>query len=263
MLKKLLKTGVMQGNKEEIASSAIRSVGNASSASSCRSAGQLSSKMQTSVKHFVRKAEPDPTELSTETYTAIRRGGSDEVDPAARGFQRFLYERIMQYAFHILSRKRYTVKEMREKLANYVRKRKGDFLPSEDLSQDGLQEGAKLVDEGVLRLLALGYLNDKAYARDYIAQRLRVRPRGKALIGRELMMKGIAKVIVKRQLDGCEIDEAEVAKGMILKKAKRWAKYNQRQQKTKAYAYLASKGFERDTIYRVIESCYYNNVSWD
>lgn len=171
------------------------------------------------------------------------------------------YERLMQYAFHILARKRYTIKEMREKLARYMKKRKED----ESLeSVEGIyQEGAKLVNDGVLRLCELGYLNDQSYTRDYLAQRMKLRPRGKFVLKRELALKGIDKAIIEKGLEECEIDEFEMAKSMLFKKAKRWANYDQKRQKSKAYTFLASKGFERDTIYRVMESCYYNNASWD
>lgn len=166
------------------------------------------------------------------------------------------YERLMQYAFHILSRKRYTVKEMRQKLAEYLRKRK------KLIENNGL-EGAKLVNEGVLRLSELGYLNDQSYTRDYLAQRVKLRPRGKMVLKRELAMKGIDEAIIEKGLEECEIDEFEMAKAVLLKKTKAWSKYDARKQKSKAYAFLASKGFERDAIYRVMESCYYNNASWD
>lgn len=166
------------------------------------------------------------------------------------------YEKLMQYAFHILSRKRYTVKEMRQKLAEYLRKRK-------KMLQDDGTEGAKLANEGVLRLCELGYLNDQSYTRDYLAQRIKLRPRGKFVLRRELAMKGIDKEIIEKELEECEIDEFEMAKAILLKKIKSWSKYDVRKQKSKAYAFLASKGFERDAIYRVMESCYYNNASWD
>ena len=85
------------------------------------------------------------------------------------------YEKLMQYAFYILSRKRYAVKEMRGKLAEYVKKHK------ELLKNDGTQ-GVNLVDDAILRLAELGYLNDESYTQDYLAQRVKLKPRGKFLL---------------------------------------------------------------------------------
>lgn len=197
--------------------------------------------------------------MSKELLKNYGMQGSDEVDATRCVFRRFVaedYEKLMQYAFHILSRKRYTVKEMSEKLAEYLRKRK-------KLMENDGSEGAKLVSAAVLRLSELGYLDDASYTRDYLTQRIKLRPRGKFLLRRELAIKGIDKAIIEKELEACEIDEFEAAKAMLIKKINGWAKYDQKKQKSKAYSLLASKGFGQDAIYRAIESCYYDNASWD
>ncbi|MBI4235633.1 RecX family transcriptional regulator [Candidatus Peregrinibacteria bacterium] len=221
---------------------------------------------------------------------ACTRGSRFSDNAACDTFAKSYYEKLMQYAFHILSRKRYTVKEMRQKLVKYVggMLKNGAMLGNKEAVQEppafgGRREesgtvdeavyrfrhasreihGAKLINEGVLRLEELGYLNDELYARDYLAQRIKLRPRGKILLRKELILKGIDKAIIEKGIFDSEIDEFELAKDLLLKKVKKLAKYDKKTQKSKAYTFLASRGFGRDAIYRAMESCYDNNASWD
>ena len=50
------------------------------------------------------------------------------------------------------------------------------------------------------RLLALGYLDDEAYARAWVAGRDRSRPRGAAALRRELLRKGLGRELVDAAL---------------------------------------------------------------
>ena len=50
-----------------------------------------------------------------------------------------------------------------------------------------------LVEEVLVRLIEMHYLNDEAFARAWVESRDRARPRGSAGLKRELMIKGVAR----------------------------------------------------------------------
>ena len=156
------------------------------------------------------------------------------------------YEKLMQYSLMLLAKKRYTMAEMRKKMQFYVKKRK-------------LDEG--VVSKAIERLVELRYLDDEGFARDYVNQRVKLRPRGAMLIKRELKMKGLKEKLIDEVLKDSEIDEIEMATRLLEKKWPRWAKYKGYEKKNKAFQFLYSKGFERDAIYRSVECCYDSNSS--
>lgn len=57
-----------------------------------------------------------------------------------------------------------------------------------------------LADVTIVRMLALGYLDDEAYARAWVAGRDRSRPRGAMALRRELLRKGLGRDLVDAAL---------------------------------------------------------------
>src|SRR4051795_2167360 len=53
-----------------------------------------------------------------------------------------------------------------------------------------------LVDQAVTRMTELGYLDDEAFARSWVASRDRARPRGGHALRRELQLKGVDRELV-------------------------------------------------------------------
>lgn len=189
------------------------------------------------------------------------------------------YSSLMDYALRIISKKRYTVNEMRKKLGEFLRREDKDVESGENLggeaSLDGSEnqeemklrlarEASNLVDQVIERLIELNYLNDLEYARHYVSDRSRFRPRGKMMIRRELMVRGIAKGEIESAFgggDGEEIyDETACAESLLARKERSWAMLDLKKKREKAYRFLQSKGFERDAIYKAIRSCY-NRIS--
>lgn len=151
------------------------------------------------------------------------------------------YEKLMGYALRILSKKRYTCSEMQKKLKSYVEKRELE------------EEQAGVVME---RLKELRYLNDEEYARNYIEQRIRLKPRGKFLMNRELTGKGLNKDLVEEVIDDLEIDELEVAVDALRRRSRVWKEMDERKFREKSFRFLSSRGFKVETIYKALESCY-------
>ncbi len=152
------------------------------------------------------------------------------------------YEKLLQYGLKIVSRKRYTEAEMRSKLELFF-KRKGMF-------------GKESIEKVIRRLEELNYLNDEEYARAYLSDRVKFRPKGKFLLKMELSKKGVSKELVNKTIDSLEIDEYEMAMDVLEKAGKKWAKLPIVEQRNKAYSHLAARGFGGDAIYKAVSSCY-------
>ena len=55
---------------------------------------------------------------------------------------------------------------------------------------------APLVEDASLRMTELGYLDDEAFARAWVASRDRARPRGEHALRRELQLKGVDRSLI-------------------------------------------------------------------
>jgi regulatory protein len=126
---------------------------------------------------------------------------------------------------------------------------------------------AGLADLTIDRMLALGYLDDEAYARAWVAGRDRSRPRGAAALRRELLRKGLALELVDATLHEREADRqvaataaatdddsrpdhgssADHAAALRLLDRRRNAllrEHDPRKRRQRAYALLARNGFD-------------------
>ncbi len=153
------------------------------------------------------------------------------------------YEKLLQYALRILAKKRYTHHEMQKKLTQFLKRHE--------------IVGAGLIDQVSDRLFELKYLNDENYARDYISDRIRFKPRGKFLLKRELKLKGLDDDIVKNSLYEREIDEVALALCALRKRERQWVDLSEQKRREKAYRFLSSLGFAQDAIYKAINDCYH------
>lgn len=90
-----------------------------------------------------------------------------------------------------------------------------------------------------------GFINDEAFAREWIDARQRNRPKGRYLLKQELKMKGIEEALIDRLLDE-GLDETAAALALLRKKAWKWKKLAGPAFKQKAYTFLAGKGFTFD-----------------
>ena len=70
---------------------------------------------------------------------------------------------------------------------------------------------AALVDEVVVRLTDLRYLDDEAFARAWVESRDRARPRGEHALRRELQLKGVDRALVDEVLDQRRGEAAAIA----------------------------------------------------
>ena len=122
------------------------------------------------------------------------------------------------------------------------------------LQQKGFED--TVVDDAVARLHELGYLDDRAYARSYVEARFRSRRYGPRRLRAELRRKGIARNLIDDVL--ADLKEEEDLLGAARRHAaKRWPRLAREsdpfRRRQKLRAYLLRRGFNHDTVRRVID----------
>ena len=115
----------------------------------------------------------------------------------------------------------------------------------------------ELVVEAVARLLAVGYLDDEAFARTWVESRDRARPRSEHALRRELGQKGLDRELIDAVLDerrevalagGGDATPDEAAAELLLAKklGPILREPDPRRRLRRAYALLARNGFSPD-----------------
>lgn len=98
------------------------------------------------------------------------------------------------------------------------------------------------------------YLDDHLFARQWIQERIQLKPRGRHLLRYELQRKGVDTQIIDEVIDEISfIDEVEMAKKIALKKYSRPVFSSEMDMKNKVGPFLRRKGFTYEVIYSVLE----------
>jgi len=113
--------------------------------------------------------------------------------------------------------------------------------------------GEKEIDEVLKKLERLKFIDDEEFVKFWIKSRTSGRPKGKRLIFSELIRKGIDRELIEKFLAESDLDEAELARKALEKKLKIWQKLSSLEFRQKAARFLASRGFDWETIKKVIE----------
>ena len=96
----------------------------------------------------------------------------------------------------------------------------------------------------VEKLCARGYLDDQAFARFWVDNRMRFRPRGVYGLRYELRQKGLDDEVIDQALDG--IDEEAAAWRAVQPKLAGWRKLEEREFQNKVVGFLNRRGFGYD-----------------
>ena len=108
-------------------------------------------------------------------------------------------------------------------------------------------------DHAVDQLRAQRYIDDEAFARYWVEQRERFRPKGDRALVSELLGKGVARETIDVVLGDAAPDaEVKRARAAIRRPLDRWLTLEEGERKRKIHAYLAGRGFSYDTIDEVI-----------
>ena len=107
--------------------------------------------------------------------------------------------------------------------------------------------GDAVLSDVMDRLEQAGYLDDEAFARFWVDNRQRFRPRGKRALGYELRQKGVSSQTIATALDG--LDEEKAAWQAIEGRLSRWNDLTPEQLRRKVTAFLQRRGFDYEVIY--------------
>ncbi|OQY01621.1 MAG: hypothetical protein B6I22_14395 [Desulfobacteraceae bacterium 4572_123] len=118
------------------------------------------------------------------------------------------------------------------------------FLTGKGYGQDAVQ---KAID----RLAEQNYLDDTAYTRFWVEDRMRFRPRSAFALRFELRQKGVSDAIIENMLRGFDDDKA--AWKSIKGRLKRWRNMDRKQFKSKLFSFLKNRGFGYDTCRNTLE----------
>ena len=103
------------------------------------------------------------------------------------------------------------------------------------------------------RLDGWGLLDDAAFARYWVEQRARFRPKGARAIVSELMAKGVARETIDVVLGEADPNaETKRAREVIRRPMTRWLSMDERERKRKIHQYLVTRGFTYEVIEEVI-----------
>jgi len=167
------------------------------------------------------------------------------------------------YRMHLYERKEisrenmeYIKKEVNVKLARQLAVR---MLSAREHSENEIRN--KLMQKGfdtettentLMQLKSMGYINDGLYARKYISDRLKLKPKSKKALYYELKRKGVDDDIIEEALNETELDETSLAYRLAKKK---YGKYDARKPdiQRKIASFLGHRGFSYEIICETIK----------
>lgn len=93
-----------------------------------------------------------------------------------------------------------------------------------------------------------GLIDDLKFAREWIDSCLRSSPKGKRLLRRELLEKGVSGKVIDKAFSekALELDEKKIADGLIRKRLARSGEKKDIKLKGKLYRYLLQRGIESE-----------------
>jgi regulatory protein len=103
----------------------------------------------------------------------------------------------------------------------------------------------EVVASTIERLRGEQYLDDEEFARFWLENRERFRPRGRQALRYELNQKGLDREIIEAAL--ADLDEAESAWAALENKFYRWRNLDEKAFKQKVMGFLSRRGFNYET----------------
>lgn len=145
------------------------------------------------------------------------------------------FEKLLNKALRYLSFRPRSEKEIRD----YLLKKKADEQTLEKI---------------VKNLKEHKFIDDESFVKWWIEQRTVIKPRAEKFIRFELRRKGINQDLIDKNFEGDLVSDYEKAKNLADKRLVRYSKLTDRNKiYEKLGRFLASKGFNYDTIKEVID----------
>jgi regulatory protein len=114
------------------------------------------------------------------------------------------------------------------------------------LRQKGYEAGA--IDAAIERLRGWGYLDDEAFARTWVANRMAHRPRGSRLLAQELRHKGVDRDQIASAIEEAGVDEVAAATEVARKQAAKLSGLEPDVARRRLTGFLGRRGFDYGTI---------------
>jgi regulatory protein len=154
------------------------------------------------------------------------------------------YEKYLNKAYYYLSIRNRSEKEMRE----YLVKKKAS---------------EEIIEKIIASLKEKKFLNDEMFARSWVLNRARLKPKGKVLLKIELRQKGITQDIIEKVLEDVQEeipDELEQAKSLIIRRMERLQGAPRDEIYSKVGGFLSRRGFSWDVVKKAIDDSLENRV---
>ncbi len=119
------------------------------------------------------------------------------------------------------------------------------------LTRNGFAEPA--VAAAIERLEGWGYLDDGAFARRWVENRIEHRPRGTRLLAQELRQKGVDRDVIGETIEEAEIDELAAAIQAGERKAQSYASLDPAVARRRLTGFLARRGFTGGTVRQAVD----------
>jgi len=159
------------------------------------------------------------------------------------------FERLLNNSLRFLSFRPRSEKEIIDHLL-----RKGK-LKGIEKSDSEKEQYSGSIQKVVNKLKKLDQVNDKEFAKWWIEQRQRFKPRGSRAIRVELLQKGIDREMVRELLDEKNtVSEEELAIRVALKKIQSYKRLVRVEFMDKMAQHLARRGFSWDVVKKVVDT---------
>lgn len=144
-------------------------------------------------------------------------------------------ERAWSYALTLLTRRAHTEAEVRERLA-----RKG--------------AASEVVDEVVVQLERYGLIDDEAFAEAFV--RSHSPRKGSLALRRDMRSKGVPEEVVEGIIESLgETSQLESARKLLERNGWRFRGADTRRNRSRAFAFLARRGFPAAMVMEALERC--------
>lgn len=154
------------------------------------------------------------------------------------------FEKFYNKSLRFLSFRPRSEKEIRD----YLLKPRARVRPHSKISEE-------ILSKIIAKLKKQKFINDEEFARWWIEQRLKLRPRAWRVIKMELARKGISQEISEPIIQSLEFriqNDLALAKKLAEKRIKRYKDLSRREIYQKMGRFLASKGFDYEIIKKVL-----------
>jgi len=180
------------------------------------------------------------------------------------------FKRFYNSSLRFLSYRPRSEKEVRDKLKALINRHSGEeerrlqnLLRTERNGRDSghgqNDDRESIIEKIIIKLKEQKFINDEEFAKWWIESRTRFKPRSLRLIKLELRQKGISEELIESGIKNQELgieSDLEQAKRLVKKKISRFRNefgMTREEIYQKLGRYLASKGFDWDTIKQSID----------